>query len=152
MGLFLLAIVGFVGGCSSSSDTGGGTQDSSTSDTGALDSAHGDSVSEDGDDTSGGACGDKTCTAGQLCVRQYTTGGACLNPCSDGGACPSGMKCDGFCCIKDPPIYSYSCINVPPSCAAALSCATCGTDLCTGGCGSCESIDGNTVTCHCAAP
>jgi hypothetical protein len=150
--VFLTVIAPFAAGCSSSSGTGGGAQDSATSDTGVADSAHGDTPVDGGGDGSSGACGDKTCSPGQLCVRQYVTGGACLNTCGDGGPCPTGMKCDGFCCVADPPAYSYSCKDVPSSCAAALSCATCGTDLCAGGCGQCEAIDGNVVTCHCLAP
>src|SRR5437868_92613 len=43
------------------------------------------------------ACGDKTCTAGQLCTRTYTSGGACMvcTPGDDASTCPVGKHCSG---------------------------------------------------------
>src|SRR5436305_800960 len=81
--IFLAAIAVGGGACSSSNDTSGGAQDSSTGDTGVADSAHGDSTTDSSStdttpdsspplDAAGGACGDKTCGAGQICKRQYT--------------------------------------------------------------------------------
>lgn len=157
--IFFVAAI--VLGCSSSSDTTGGTQDSSPSESGGgdarADSTPSETSSETSADTGGDStttgCGGKTCEAGQICRRTYTTGGVC-KPCGDGGTCDPGEHCSGSCCVPDVPSYSYGCFPRPSSCADTLACGgACGDALCgvPGGC-PCESASGDMVTCHCLAP
>lgn len=165
--------VAFLVACGGSTDSGtsgdpdSAVVDGATTDSVVVDSAHVDSSLDDAKadsattdtakvdsslDTAGGACGDKTCTAGQICTRTYTTGGACL-PCGgDSAACGAGAHCEGACCAPDTHSYSYACKDAPSACGSAPTCSgACGNALCSGGC-PCESVATDVVTCHCLAP
>ena len=139
-------------GCSSSDSGTGSTGDSAVDGT-ASDTAGSDAKTDGAkSDTAGGACGDKTCTAGQICTRTHTSGGACLSCGDDAAACPTGSHCGGTCCTPDTISYSYACKDVPTACVAGISCGdACGNALCSGGC-PCESVAADFVTCHCLAP
>lgn len=139
----------------STADSGDDTAKDAPSD--APSDAHSDGTADAPGDAGTFWCGDaaKTtgawCTAGQVCTRTYTTGGACL-PCGDdAAACGTGFHCGGACCVRDVPAYSYACKTPASACTTAPSCATCGGSICSGGC-PCESVSGDTVTCHCLAP
>ncbi len=83
--------------------------------------------------TGGGAaiaCGNSTCTGGNICLRRQTFGGACIL--ADGG-CPSGSTPSGFCCVPDP---TYSCVALPAACDGKLTCDCARASLCS-----------NTTTC-----
>jgi hypothetical protein len=79
-----------------------------------------------GGGTGGVSCGNTTCTAGNVCVRQQTEGGACFPP-EDGG-CPQGTSPGNPCCVRDP---SYTCKPLPAACNGTLSCDCARQPLCT---------------------
>ena len=165
--LILLSwMAAIVAGCGGETESSGGAPDAGA-DARVADAAHVDAspdaspdASTDGStdrdagatDAASFACGDRTCAAGDVCVRTYTTGGVC-RICGDGGACAAGSHCGGQCCVVDVPSYAYACKPVPAACVGGLSCSgTCGSALCASGACPCETASGNAATCHCLAP
>jgi hypothetical protein len=151
-----IALFAILLGCGGSEDTGGsidGGTDGAPTDTSTSDVGGSDTRADIGADVGGStACGDKTCSAGEVCTKTYTTGGACQFCGDDAGACPAGRHCSGACCVDDVPTYFFECKPSPTECASGLTCSgACGGKVCSGGC-PCESAAGNTMTCHCLAP
>jgi hypothetical protein len=73
------------------------------------------------------ACGDTTCAAGDVCVREQTLGGACFPV--DAG-CPAGTSPVSPCCVQDP---SYTCVPFPSACNGKLSCDCARQAICAAG-------------------
>jgi hypothetical protein len=91
------------------------------------------------------ACGNTTCPAGDVCVREQTLGGACFPV--DAG-CPAGSSPAGQCCVRDP---SYSCVALPAACNGTLSCDCVSQALCTSG-HTCAMPTASEIDCTLLAP
>jgi hypothetical protein len=109
-----------------------------------LDAADGPSA-DAGSDAGSFACGDASCSPGQLCVTDQTVGGAFV-PRPDGGSCAPPLIVVSEApnsCSRPPNLH---CSSLPPGCASACSCRAqiCQGSVCT------ES--GSAVRCVTLAP
>ena len=102
------------------------------------------------------ACGDRSCTSSEVCVRPGCGGGvAVCDPLPDGGQCPSGWT-ESLCggtpnrtgCVPPPctPPTPF-CTPLPSSCSGTPSCACLPQNICGQNGGQCGFIEGGTAVC-----
>jgi hypothetical protein len=170
-----LAIVASGGGCGSSrasgpdgaagaSGSGGGAGDGAGGSGGAAGTSDGSAGAGGGSDggardAAGGAdggiaCGDLTCSTGQVCVHQHcgNVAAVCL-PVPDGGQCPAGFGQVASCgpatgpgCTPPPCVEpAPRCTNVPASCGGTPTCACLPVTICNAS--NCFSVHDDQVNC-----
>ena len=106
--------------------------------------------------TSAAACGARSCTSGEVCVRPGCGGGIQVcDPFPDGGQCPSGWT-ETLCfatpnrmgCVPPPctPPAPF-CAPLPASCSGAPSCTCLPQNVCGQNGGQCGFIQNGAVVC-----
>jgi hypothetical protein len=170
---FALVLVSTIVAACGSSGSAAGNVDASGSrgdDSGSLGIADGTAMGEDAEgavdaafpeaatdaqpgpaDAGSFACGDATCTPGQLCVHPCCGGTApsCLMPLPEAGTCPNNLVRVSFCPgTGRPGCQPPPCTPPAPFCLDPNQCANaCGCT--TVSCGACPPASGRDVMCLC---